>query len=239
MTHSRIKILIIKNDPVVEISEKQIKFFRKSLIDWFKNNGRDFPWRRSGVTEYESIIVELLLQRTKAVTVAKVYSGFISKFPSWDALDNADDLELEKYLKPIGLWKRRKVSIKELTQEMVKLGGNFPSSYDEIIELPGIGQYIGNAIMIFTKQKNYPLLDSNMARILERFFHKRKLADIRDDPFLQGISFSVVQKVDPKIINWAIIDVASTICKIKKPQCQQCPIREQCSFYNNLARLIN
>lgn len=235
----RLRRLDIKNNQAEETTEKRIIFFRKSLINWFTNNGRDFPWRRSGVTEYESIIVEILLQRTKAVTVANIYPEFISKFPSWAALNEADEVELENFLKPIGLWKRRKVSIKSLAQEMVRRDGKFPQKYDEILELPGVGQYIGNAIMIFAYGKNFPLIDSNMVRVIERYFHKRKLVDIRDDSFLQEISFSVVQKVNPKKINWAIIDVASTICRINKPQCQICPLRKKCNYKNMIVRPIN
>ena len=81
---------------------------------------------------------------------------------------------------------------------MTRRKGRFPKDPREIGNLPGVGQYIRNAIMIFAQGKNFPLLDTNMSRVLERYFGPRMLADIRYDPYLQGLANEVVQDTVPK-----------------------------------------
>ena len=209
---------------------KKIKFFRKSLLRWYKRNGRVFPWRNEPISEYEIVIAELLLQRTRAETVAIYYDKFINQFPSWSYLHDASHTDLEQYLKPIGLWQRRASTLKTLAEEIVSKKNRLPDSKEEIALLPGIGQYITNAILLICRGHKVPLLDGNMARVLERFFGQRKLVDIRYDPYLQELSKQVVNCKDSKTINWAILDFAPLVCKINNPSCCVCPLSLKCKI---------
>ena len=182
------------------------------------------------MSNYQKVISEVLLQRTKAETVAKFYSQFIEKYPFWKSLASAKPNELEKHLKPIGLQKQRSERLLNLAKEMVKRNGRFPKDRKRLESIPFVGQYIANAILLFIHNEPQPLLDVNMARLLERFFEPRKLADIRDDPFLQELARIVVQHEKSKIINWAIIDFASLICK-KKPLCEECVVKDYCTYF--------
>jgi A/G-specific adenine glycosylase len=116
---------------------------------------------------------------------------------------------------------------------MAKRRGVFPRSRDEIETLPNVGQYIANAILLLCHREAQPLLDVDMARVLERFFGPRKLADIRYDPYLQSLAKAVVNSRDSVLINWAILDHASLICKISEPLCFDCPLVKRCRFANN------
>jgi A/G-specific adenine glycosylase len=220
------------------ISIRRIRAFREHLIKWYPKGGRVFPWRKPTATVYEKIISEILLQRTRAETVANIFPKFILAYPSWRRLANASEVELHAYLKPIGLWRRRTIVIQALSNKMAQRNGHFPRSRDEIVTLPGVGQYIGNAIMIFCHGKNYPLLDTNMARVLERYFGPRILADIRYDPYLQDLAYRVVQDTDPMVINWAILDLAAKICLIRNPQCNVCPIRRGCQHLKSTLEVV-
>jgi A/G-specific adenine glycosylase len=213
------------------LENKKILEFRKSLLNWFKNNDRKFPWRRSSTTKYQYIIAEVLLQRTRAETVASFFPRFIEVFPSWKKLNQASLEQLQVYLQPIGLWRRRAVSIQALSDEMAKRNGRFPKNREEIEALPGIGQYITNAVLLFCHGEPQPLLDVNMARVLERVFGQRKMADIRYDPYLQQLAKEVVDCENPVQVNWAILDLAAAICLPKKPRCQKCPLGELCKIY--------
>jgi A/G-specific adenine glycosylase len=221
-----------------KISKRRIHAFREKLIEWYPKGGRIFPWRKPNTTVYERIITEILLQRTKAETVANIYPKFIRTYPSWRKLTKATENELQEFLKPIGLWRRRAIVIKALSTRMVQNNGRFPNNIEKIENLPGIGQYIRNAILIFNNGQNYPLLDANMARVLERYFGPRKLVDIRYDPYLQNLASQVVQDVDPKVINWAILDLAAKICMIRTPQCSICPIRHGCKHLINTLEIV-
>jgi len=171
------------------------------------------------------------LQRTKAETIAKFYPLFIKKYPSWKQLGDATEEELIKCLKPIGLYKQRGSRLFKLAQELKKRNGLFPKKRDEVEEIPMMGQYITNAYELFVLNNPAPLLDVNMARVLERYFGPRKLADIRYDPYLQELSIKVVSHNNSKEINWAILDYGAINCKSQKPTCRYC-IFENCRFKN-------
>ena len=111
---------------------------------------------------------------------------------------------------------------------MAKKNGRFPRDREGIEALPGVGQYIANAILLLCHGKAQSLLDANMARVLERLFGPRELADIRYDPYLQQLALKVVQCKEAKDINWAILDVAATICLISNPRCDECPLISMC-----------
>ena len=88
-------------------NKNEIKYFQNTLLDWYASNKRDFPWRQSGTSNFELILSEILLQRTKAETVAKYYPVFFNKYPNWDSLVVASIEDLEEVFKPLGLYRHR------------------------------------------------------------------------------------------------------------------------------------
>jgi A/G-specific adenine glycosylase len=108
--------------------------------------------------------------------------------------------------------------------------GRFPKRRNEIEELPGIGQYIASAILLFSSGAKEPLLDVNMARVLERCFSPRKLVDIRYDPWLQALARMVVDHKQSAEINWAVLDLAAAYCSTRQPDCVACPLRKCCRY---------
>jgi A/G-specific adenine glycosylase len=137
---------------------------------------------------------------------------------------------------PIGLYRQRAKRLKSLASEMVKRKGKLPKDRADLESIPFMGQYIANAVELIIHNKPSPLVDVNMARVLERYFGKRKMADIRYDPYLQELSYKVVNHPKAKEINWAILDFAALICKARIPMCNNCLLKENCSFYANISR---
>lgn len=214
------------------ISTNKIHYFQQKILKWFAQNQRNFSWRSHNRTCYEIIIAEILLQRTKAETVDKYYDEFLKHFSCWQDIYNAEISQVEKLLKPFGLWKQRSSRLKKLSETMNSLDNELPADYREIKKLPMFGQYIENAVLTQCYEKKKPFLDASMARVLERFFGPRKLADIRFDPYLQELAKTVVNKrniEDVKKINWSILDFAALVCT-KNPKCTQCPIAKKCSY---------
>jgi A/G-specific adenine glycosylase len=209
---------------------KDISWFNEKISRWYSKEGRGFPWRNKSASKYQLIIAEVLLQRTKAETVSGFYPRFIKKFPSWKILAKAKKKDLQVFLKPIGLWRQRANALKNLSAEMVKRNGRFPKTREEIEKIPAVGQYIANAVLMFCHEQPQPLLDVNMARVLERFFGPRKLADIRYDPYLQQLAKDVLPKRKFREFNWAILDFASLICRAKKPFCRKCCLSRRCRY---------
>ena len=102
--------------------------------------------------------------------MAKIYSEFFHNFPNWHSLDTASLESIQETIKPLGIWRRRALTLKNLSRDMVLLHGVFPSTRNEINKLTGVGQYVGNAIEMFVHQRAMPLIDTNMARVVERVF---------------------------------------------------------------------
>ena len=218
------------------ISETAILGFRSRMLQWYRQHGRSFPWRNRFASNYKKIIAEVLLQRTRAETVAELYPTFVTRYPSWPQLATANEYELVALIRPVGLWRRRSATLMNLAQEMVKRSGRFPKLREELEALPGVGQYIANSIMLLCHNQPQPLLDTNMARVLERYFGPRTLSDIRYDPYLQRLARTVVDCPDSVDLNWAILDFAAKTCSIRSPKCSQCGLAMECTFVNESRR---
>lgn len=121
--------------------------------------------------------------------------------------------------------------MRALAREMATGRGRFPRHREEIERLPGVGQYVANAILLFCYDQPEPLLDTNMARVLERVYEPRRLVDIRYDPYLQALARRIVHCKRSRDINWAILDLAALVCVIRTPRCELCPLSTLCSYY--------
>jgi A/G-specific adenine glycosylase len=209
---------------------QKISFVQRELLKWFKTNQRSFPWRKNSMTNYRYIIAEILLQRTRAETVARFYPQFIMHFKNWKSIDTASQKDLANYLVPIGLYTQKAIRLKNLARAMVLRSGRIPRKREVLEKMPLFGQYIVNAIMLFIYGLPAPLLDVNMSRVLERLFGKRKMADIRYDPYLQTLAQDIITHPRARELNWAILDYAAMICK-PKPQCLVCKLTRQCEFF--------
>jgi len=212
------------------IAPNGVTFVQKALAGWYFWYGRRFPWRFKSATNYRLVISEVLLQRTRAEVVAAFYHDFERRYPTWSQLASADQAELETILKPIGLWKRRAASMISLAVDMKKRRGRFPRDRQAIEALPGVGQYVANAILLLVHDQAEPLIDVNMARVIERVFGPRTLVDIRYDTYLQKAARKIVACKTPKEMNWAILDLAALVCFPRNPACNRCPLSRLCLF---------
>lgn len=213
------------------IQFKEIIRFQNIILEWYSENSRNFLWRDVN-DSYIIIISEILLQRTKAETVSNFLPQFLSKYPFWEQLGESSQDEIKNSLRSIGLYNQKGTRLYNLAQEIKKRKGQLPTSYEEVLKLPMIGQYIANAYALFILGKAYPLLDVNMARLLERYFGPRTLADIRYDPYLQNLAKRVVDHPYANEINWGILDFASLVCKNRNPKCIECPLKLKCKYFS-------
>ncbi|WP_188418522.1 endonuclease III domain-containing protein [Mucilaginibacter galii] len=216
-----------------------IKVFQTILLTWFKEHGRWFPWRESGLSSYQLLIAEILLQRTKAATVDKIFTHFFNVYPNWKVIASAKLEEIENTLKPIGLHKQRAERLQKLAQKMNLNDSVLLSSRAELDAIPFIGQYIGNAVELLIQGKNKPLLDVNMARVLERYFGHRKLKDLRYDKYLQALAHDIVDHPDSISLNWAILDFAALVCQSRVPKCSTCVLQQTCTYYLTVVEIKN
>lgn len=215
-------------------NKKKIPFFRQELLSWFQVNGREFPWRNEAVTSYELILSEILLQKTKAESVAKYYNTFFKQFPTWESLSHASIDELAELLKPLGLYNHRAKRIYKIAQEYKSNSGVLPQSTTSLQESNLSTVYISNAYKLFLLNKRAALIDVNMSRVLRRYFLNREFKDIRNDKIVQELAHEVVNVKDCKELNWAILDYGALVCKASKPLCNKCNLNLNCDYYQSM-----
>ncbi|WP_343211465.1 hypothetical protein QEZ52_22780 (plasmid) [Aliisedimentitalea scapharcae] len=170
-----------------------------------------------------------MLQRTRAQTVAKIYQDFFRRFPDWEEIAQTDELELGEFLKPLGLWRTHSKRLKNLAIYAGHRKGLFSETAEELREVPAVGQYVANAILLFQHRQRKPLLDVNKARLIERYVRPRRLTNIRYDPWLQVAAHWLVRLGDPIETNWAALDYSSIVCSIGQPQCSNCYLHSRCA----------
>jgi A/G-specific adenine glycosylase len=141
-----------------------------------------------------------------------------------------------QHLRPLGLWRRRAASLLCLATAVAQKKGRLPMDRGAVEGLPAVGQYIANAIQLVRGLERAPLLDSGMARVLERHFGPRSMADIRHDPYLQELAWRVCDYEQPKELSWGILDLAAEVCRPTAPRCLECPLRRGCNRSRGVSR---
>ncbi len=210
--------------------ERTVRRVRAALLRWYALRGRRFPWRKPRASRYLLVLSEVLLQRTRAEAVGQYIAAFRQRHSSWTAIAGMSLRQIAKELMPLGLWRQRAVRLSSLAKAIRANGGRFPSFRTNIESLPGVGQYVANAIELFVFGRPRPLLDSGMARLLERAFGRREKADIRYDDGLQTVAQRIVASKHARDLNWAILDLAATVCRPRLPLCERCPLGSLCDF---------
>jgi A/G-specific adenine glycosylase len=206
------------------------KEFAVRLLIWYRKNKRDFPWRRTK-NPYQILIAEILLQRTKAEQVEPVFEKFVKKFPNAHVLAKADINEIEECIAPLGLRKRGRM-LKQLGKELVERHlGEVPRDAAALLELKGVGHYAANAVLCFAYGEDAPIVDWNVARVVERIWGRTmKRAPHTDKDLFKFVS-QLIPKGKGREFNLALLDFSAKICKPRNPNCKICFLSEMCNFY--------
>lgn len=203
---------------------------RRRLRLWYQRNGRMLPWRDVNAGAYEQVVSEVLLQRTRAETVAAILPTFLRRYPSWEVLAGAREEELEQFLVPIGLWRRRARSLLALARKLASEGFVFPAEERELLGWPAIGPYVAAAVQIFVHDKPAALIDEGVARLLGRAYECRTRVDIRADKALRGLAGEICGGRNSRELNWAVLDAVAKHCRPGAPSCNGCPFAVDCLY---------
>ena len=219
-----------KNEPFP--TERELAQFRINLLAWFASHGRNFYWREATASNYVKIVSEVLLQRTQAGVVSKFLPDFLENYSGWKEISESDEENIGDILRPLGLWRRRAASLYALAKEVIRRQEKWPSKREELETIPGVGQYVASAILLFEYGKREPLMDASMARLLRRYFYiKPEKVDIRYDKQLHHVAYEVLTEGDPIALNWAMLDFASLQCRINYAGCNSCALKTRCRYH--------
>jgi A/G-specific adenine glycosylase len=205
--------------------------FRRTLLTWYRKNGRDLPWRRTD-DPYHILVSEIMLQQTQVERVLPKYHEWLGKYPSLSALAQAPEHEVTATWYPLG-YNVRPRRLHSIAREAVeKFGGALPSDEATLRSFKGIGDYTVGAIRSFAFRERAAILDTNVARVLLRVFvgrgspkahaMKRRLWQLSEAlvPYRHVFDF-----------NQALMDFGAMVCVARKPKCLVCPLRRMCRAY--------
>ena len=197
-----------------------------TIAKWAEHHRRDFSFRKTN-DPFRLLVAEMLLRQTTARQVDMVYEGLFRAFPTADDLAMADLRKLRSIIRPLGI-RSRVQQLRDLARMIqYEYGGDVPDSYDELTSFAGVGPYIAGVVLTFSFKKRYPLVDTNIERVLGRLVgissvstkHAR-IDEIYDSmsPFGQERDF-----------HYGMLDIAAMYCRPKHSKCAGCPCTAFCA----------
>ena len=205
--------------------------FRRRLLEWYRRNGRDLPWRKTS-DPYHILVSEVMLQQTQVDRVLPKYLEWLQKYPTLEALATAPENDVSETWRPLG-YNIRPRRLHAIARESVaRYGGQLPSDEATLRSFKGIGEYTAGAVLSFAFGQRAAILDTNVARVLFRVFVGRgDLKAHATKKHLWDVSRTVLPRTQVFDFNQALMDFGATLCTARKPKCLICPMRDNCSAY--------
>ncbi len=201
---------------------------RRALLAWYRRHKRDLPWRRTR-DPYAIWLSETMLQQTRVDTVIPYYERFLARFPTVQALADAEPDDVTRLWAGLGYYSRARNLHAAARKVVDTLGGALPSEVDALRELPGVGRYTAGAVASIAFDRAAPIVDGNVARVLAR------LLDLRDDVSAPATQQRLWKEAEalargpkPGDLNQALMELGALVCTPRAPKCSLCPLRERC-----------
>jgi A/G-specific adenine glycosylase len=198
----------------------------KALLTWFDRHRRDLPWRRTS-DPYKIWLSEVMLQQTRVETVLPFYNRFLERFPTVEELAQAELEEVLTLWSGLGYYRRARQL--HAAARQIAAAGQFPSTVEELLGLPGIGAYTAAAVASIAFGVAAPVMDGNVERVLSRCLA------LDEDPRASGprkqLLAAAAELLDPRRpgdSNQALMELGATLCSPRRPKCLLCPLRPGC-----------
>jgi A/G-specific adenine glycosylase len=209
-------------------TRKRLNAAVEELLEWYGHNKRDFVWRKLRLNPYIVMVSEFMLQQTQAAMIDKHLPRFLKLFPNVKNLAAAASSDVLKAWQGLG-YNRRALNLHKAAQALAVMN-RFPETQEELMKLPGIGRYTSAAILAFAYNKDIPVVDVNIERVLSRIWRKMSTHD-------QVVAMDEIEALDAAILpsgrssDWhqALMDHGSQICTKRNPKCSECPVLEVCA----------
>ena len=205
----------------------------KKIINWYDLNKRKLPWRKKVPNvkkQYYTLVSEFMLQQTQVVTVIPYFKKFVKNIPNLKSLAKIKNTKLVKLWEGLGYYSRAR-NLKKTANIIIKnFHGKLPNNLEDLLTLPGIGNYTANAILAIAFNKPYIPLDGNIERVLKRYLYLKKEREIQKDYLTQKkIIFGTSLRSSDYA--QALMELGALICKPSNPICDECPISKDCKSY--------
>ncbi len=216
-----------------KLQKADIKFVQEELLKWFEKNQRSLPWREK-YEPYQVWISEIMLQQTQVKTVLPYFDCWMKALPMIQSIAEVKEDKVLKLWEGLGYYSRARNIQKASKQIMEQHGGDFPSDYDDILALPGVGRYTAGAISSIAFNQNQPLVDGNVIRVLSRLFFYTKNTRLPEaDKQMWEWASAVLPKGKARNFNQALMEFGALQCTPAATDCRPCPLKSRCKAYEN------
>ena len=213
-----------------EIDPARRREFSRRLRAWFRKHGRDLPWRRTR-DPYRVLVSELMLQQTQVSRVVDYYERFLARFPTLDHVAEAPQRSVLKSWAGLGYYARAR-NLHALARHVTREGGPIPHDPERLRALPGIGAYTAGAVASFAYERRAALVDTNVARVLQRVF-----VPAVDPKSSRGqrATWALAEQLLPRTgrhtwtHNQALMELGALICTARVRYCDRCPVARVCA----------
>ena len=199
-----------------------------ALLPWYEENKRDLPWRKDR-QPYHIWLSEIMLQQTRVEAVRGYYARFLERLPTVADLADADDELLHKLWEGLGYYSRVRNLKKAARVIMDQYGGSFPAAYEQVLALPGIGEYTAGAVCSIAFDEPTPAVDGNVLRVISRLTVDDTPVDL---PAYKRYVREALAEIYPReagAFTQALMELGATLCGPNwKPRCGECPCRTFC-----------
>jgi A/G-specific adenine glycosylase len=213
------------------IEKVNIKAFQQDLINWFKEEQRDLPWRKDK-DPYKIWVSEIMLQQTRVDTVIPYFNRFMEWFPTIEDFAEADEEKVLKAWEGLGYYSRVRNLHSAVKEVKEKYNGEVPQTPKEIANLKGIGPYTAGAILSIAYGIPEPAVDGNVMRVISRILSIwEDIAKPSTRKIFEKAVRELISHTDPSAFNQALMELGALICTPGTPSCLLCPVREHCQAF--------
>lgn len=203
--------------------------FQNKLLRWFKKNQRPLPWRRH-YRPYEVWISEIMLQQTQVETALPFYRRWMGLFPDVKSLAASSEEKVLKTWQGLGYYSRARNLHAAAKKIAADFDGQFPSRFEDIRSLKGVGPYTAGAIASIAFNEDRPIVDGNVLRVLSRLYAIRKPIDVvKNREYFWSLQESLIPKNHARNFNQALMEFGALVCLPKNPKCGDCPLEKFCA----------
>ena len=207
--------------------------FQSEIIKWYYVNKRDLPWRET-TDAYVIWLSEIILQQTRVEQGLPYFQKFLENFPDVKAFASASEERVLKLWQGLGYYSRGRNMLHTAKYIVDQFDGNFPTAYQDLIKLKGIGGYTAAAISSFSSNEKQAVVDGNVYRVLARYFGiEEAINSPKGQKQFAQLAQELIQDQEPSVYNQAIMEFGALHCKPKSPLCHQCPVQLGCYAYQH------
>ena len=202
------------------------------ILRWYDDHARELPWRSATADAWSVMVTEFMLQQTPVARVLPVHEEWLERWPTPGALAAERPGEAVRAWGRLG-YPRRALRLHAAATAISDLhGGMVPDSYEDLIALPGVGDYTASAIAVFAHGKRHAVLDTNVRRVLARVVSAQEFPGSSVTKAERSLAESLLPPDDPTASTWsvALMELGALVCTAATPRCGDCPVSDRCAW---------